>query len=333
MALAGHDHIVIPVKTQLGGTAGQPRRERGNAGEPRALRFLAAKPAAHTPHFHRYRVIGQVEEFRNIMLHFRWMLGGGMEKNVAVFPRQREGDLPFQIKMILPADCKMLFQPVLRLANGLCGIAAAHFPARQDKAFGGKRLFYRGDGGEFLILNDGQLCGGAGLRKAVGGDGEKRLARIFDDIFRKDGIIPGNGGGVILPRHIAGGQHSNDARRGADGIEIHSDDAGVGLLTLGDVEMQKVFRLCDIVNIKCVAGRLSGSAVMGAGAMNRSANGCLAERRVTHGQSLSRRQCGWRCRSLSFQSGICAADFLPPTGDIPGSPACRSRGHSPPPSG
>ena len=52
-----------------------------------------------------------------------------MHKHIAIFAGQCESDMSFKIKMILSADFKALGQTMLRIFNGLGGVAAAYFTA------------------------------------------------------------------------------------------------------------------------------------------------------------------------------------------------------------
>ena len=74
MALAGDDHIVIPVQPQLYRTLCLARANRRDARDDGGLTFLAAKGAAHAAHFRCHRRLRRAEHKRNMLLHFAWML-------------------------------------------------------------------------------------------------------------------------------------------------------------------------------------------------------------------------------------------------------------------
>ena len=76
MPLAGHDHVIVPIEPDFRRASGFMSCECGNGREPGTLCFLAAKPATHSPDLDRDRMIGQIEELCDVVLHLSWMLGG-----------------------------------------------------------------------------------------------------------------------------------------------------------------------------------------------------------------------------------------------------------------
>ena len=75
MALAGHDHVVIPIQPEFRRATGFHRHDGGQCRPLRCLRFLATKPTTHTAHFDRHRIGRTAQHVGNIVLHFGWMLG------------------------------------------------------------------------------------------------------------------------------------------------------------------------------------------------------------------------------------------------------------------
>src|SRR5690606_28234875 len=101
--LAGGDHVVVAVGTDLDGAVEFFRRDGGDDGEQIALRLLAPESAAHAPHDDVDRIGGDAERVADHMLDFARMLGGGMDGDVLVFPREGECNLAFEVEMVLPA--------------------------------------------------------------------------------------------------------------------------------------------------------------------------------------------------------------------------------------
>ncbi len=112
MPLAGGAHVVVARQTQLHRLARLPGEQRGDAGDDGRLAFLAAEAAAHAAHFDRHRVERNAEHMGDAVLHFGRMLGGGEDMEVAAFARRGDGDLAFEIEVILAAAVKFALQPM-----------------------------------------------------------------------------------------------------------------------------------------------------------------------------------------------------------------------------
>ena len=103
MALAGDNHVVVTIEAKLHCLPGLERGNRGESGKQCGLRFLAAETAAHAPAFDAHLMAGATERVRYDVLHLGRVLGRRDHVNLPVFLGPRNGDLPFEIKMVLPA--------------------------------------------------------------------------------------------------------------------------------------------------------------------------------------------------------------------------------------
>ena len=114
MPLAGDEEVVVAVQPQLhrrfGFESGQRRPHSHVAG----LRLLAAKAAAHAPAFHRDAVAGNAQRMRDPVLHLARVLRAAGDVPLVLLARHGEGDLAFQIKVLLPADGELALQAVRR---------------------------------------------------------------------------------------------------------------------------------------------------------------------------------------------------------------------------
>ena len=106
MPLAGHHHVVITIEPELCRAACLVGGECGEGCPLGRLAFLAAKCATHAAAFAGYGGIGNAQHMRHYVLHFGWVLGGGMHKHLAMLTRDGECDLAFEIEMLLAADAE-----------------------------------------------------------------------------------------------------------------------------------------------------------------------------------------------------------------------------------
>src|ERR1051325_2095530 len=77
MAMAGDDHVLVPIKANTDGMAGvsrgQGRQRRGQSG----LGFFAAESAAHARALNDNFIVRKMQHVRDDGLDFRGMLRGG----------------------------------------------------------------------------------------------------------------------------------------------------------------------------------------------------------------------------------------------------------------
>ncbi len=130
MALAGHHEVVVAVQPQLDRppqlARGQSRPHRQMPG----LRLFAAKAPAHAAADHAHRVQRNIQRLRHPVLHFTRVLGAAVDQPLAIFLRQGVGDLPFQVKVLLPAHVQRAAQDMGCRRQGLRCIAPAHMHRR-----------------------------------------------------------------------------------------------------------------------------------------------------------------------------------------------------------
>ena len=89
-----------------------------------ALLSLPPKPPPSAAHHRRHLVEVAAQQAGADVLDLGRMLGRGMHDDVAVLARQGEGDLAFEIEMLLPADAELGAQRVRRRLHRGVGVAA-----------------------------------------------------------------------------------------------------------------------------------------------------------------------------------------------------------------
>ena len=173
------------------------------------------------------------------------MLGRAMDQDVAVLHGHREGDLAFEIEMILAADIEAALQALGRARRGRGGIAPAHDMIGHQEAARRQRL-----------LDAEQRPAAPHIRRPRAWRRRGRLAKLSaataksdlameDDLAcrQKSGSSPAPTGLTsFLPGISADGEHRDDARRGANRREIELGDPRMGAGGGAGDEMQQVPR-------------------------------------------------------------------------------------------
>ena len=114
--------------------------------------------------------------------------------------------------------------------------------ARANKQVLVQSLVYGNDRVQGFVLNVRQS--GCLASSFVGGrgDGEQGLTDKLHDVIRQYRVTGEHRADVKVAWHVPGGYHGNDLGRLADGIQIHGDYPGMGLLAVPDSGMQSAFR-------------------------------------------------------------------------------------------
>ena len=110
MTLAGGHHVIVTGQAQLHRSPRLVCPQRRNRRDDGGLRFLAPECPAHTAHIDCDLTERQAQNMGDTMLHLGRVLGGGKDLHLAGFTGNGNGDLAFQIEMILPATADFTFQ-------------------------------------------------------------------------------------------------------------------------------------------------------------------------------------------------------------------------------
>ena len=234
MAAPGDEHVVIAVWAQLHGPA-QPRcGQARHAGKQGRLRLFAAKATAHAAALHLHLVLRPGQGMGHQGLHLAGVLGGAPNLQAAVVLRCGIGDLPFQIKLLLPAQAELATEPVRRLRH-----RTGHTGARRTagQAHGRHHMLCRRMGlaqrearGQGLVLDD---FGGEGRRAAcgltcVGHHRKHRLAQVAQLALGQDRVVMHDGAAVIGARDVPSGEHRHHPRQGFECSHINAQQAAMG---------------------------------------------------------------------------------------------------------
>ena len=263
MALTGHDHIVIAVQTEFRRAAGFHRHDRGQCCPLRCLGFFAAKTATHTAHFHCHRIGRTAQHIGNIVLHFGWMLGRTMQQNIAVFLRNGQANLPFKVKVILPANFHARGSTVLGLRQGRCGIALFHHMWLGDKKLLFKGFIHRQNRWQFFVFDLGQFGGMAGLCAGFRRNTKNRLTIKLHHPIGQDRLVTGMCWRYIIHTgHIISGQNTHDTRCGTHLGQVHLGDFAMRDSCRAGCQMQRAERFDNVIDINRFARDMFWPAVM-----------------------------------------------------------------------
>ena len=169
--------------------------------------------------------------------------------------------------MLGPLDREGAVEPQRR--QGERGIGVGTFleaQRRRDLAAGDAGRFGEGHHRGFLIQRDAGEPGRPTRRLAGHGNHrEDRLAVIENALVRENRMIPLLRAAVIHGRDVLGGQHRNDIRRPAHGIEIDRLDAAAHRIGATRRDMDGAERLAQIIDEGGGAADMGCGIVMGKG--------------------------------------------------------------------
>jgi len=281
MAAAGDQEVVVAVDAQLDRPLQPRRRHRRDAGEQRRLRLLAAEAAAHAPAFDLHRVRGPAQRLRNQVLHLARVLGRAPDLHAGVLGRQRIGDLPFEVELLLAADLEARREPVRRARDRRGRIAAAQVHRRHDVLGRGMGLLRRQHrrqrvgAHQLARLRRRAPRRGAGLgdhrndrlsevaqRRADGSD-RARLGRRAGE----DRVVADERAAVVDARNVGRGDDVDHAGQRAQRVEVDGAQHAMRQRRQAERGVQRAGELGQVVGVGCGAGHVQvGGLVRQAGA-------------------------------------------------------------------
>ena len=262
VAFAGDHEVVVAVHAQLDGLAELARRQCRPHGHVAALRFFAAKAAAHAPAFHAHRVVVNAQRMRHPVLRLSRVLRAGVHQPLVLLLRQHVGDLPFQVKMFLPADFKTAADGVRRARQCGGGVTAAHGHGWQHKALRSQRFTHCQHGGQGVDVQLYFAGSVARLHHAVRHHQADNLADVLDRVHRKDGLVMHKGGQQRVAGHVGGQHHAAHTGHGQRGCSVHTQQAAVRHVRQDGRGKQRAFDFGNVVDVIDRAGHLRTRALM-----------------------------------------------------------------------
>ena len=264
MALAGDHHVIVAVIAHLAGPPRGPGGQRAGHGQRIALAFLAAKAAAHPAHLDAHRTHRQMQGMGHLVLHLGRMLGRGMNDHVTPLLRQGQGDLAFQVEVLLAAHLDLPVDPMGGGGDGGGGIALGpDHGACLKPAVGGQRLIHRQQGGVFGeadLAHPGRPARG---KVALGNHKENLLPQVMHRARGQQRLVIGRGRTVGHVRQIVGGQHRDNPGGRPDCGQVHAGDRAMRDAGQTKGQMQRACGRRDVVDIARLPGDMQGCGIMG----------------------------------------------------------------------
>jgi hypothetical protein len=185
-----------------------------------------------------------------------------MDGDVAILAGQREGDLTFQVEMLLPADAELAGDPMRRGGHRPLRVAAQDRGRRLDVGFAGKRR--RDVDDRVLGLDfDDHFCSGRprGI-ESVRHDHRQRLAQELDPVDGEQRLVLADRRNVVAAGNVLRPQHRHDARHGPRGFAVEPHQPAAGDPTQNQGRMQGARRFGHIVDIERLPGDVLQRAVV-----------------------------------------------------------------------
>ena len=292
MALAGDRHVGVAIEAELARLTGGARCQRRDHRPLRRLCFLAAEAAAHASHPASNESIGHRQHPRDNVLHFARMLRRGIDQDRAILAGHRDGDLAFQIKMLLAADVHRAAQAKRRFGDRFGGIAADERIVRQHALAGRLALL---DRNVRRLDRDFDLAAQRGAPRGIasrGNDREDRLIVVVNTIVREHRLIGMRRRYVVPPWNVCRGDHGNDPGHAQDICKIDVTDDAARDRRTAKRDMQSAGGLQHVVDIFGRALHMLGAAIV----LQRLVN--MAQRRFDrgftgrHARASGNRKCG-----------------------------------------
>ncbi len=223
------------------------------------------------------------------------MLGRGLHHDSAL-GRQREGRLPLEVEMLLPAHVEAALDDARSFCNRRRRVALrpGHRPALEAAARV-ERLIDRQDRGQFAVVDPALARRPPCREVAFGHDQEDRLADIMHRPRRQQGLVMDRGRDIVGVGQILRRPDRDHPRRGADLRKIDRRDLAMRDRRQPEGQVQRVGGQRHVVDIPCAAGDVQRPGIVGQGFRDAHAS--------TSSTETWRPSRSWKCRSSMF----CAA--------------------------
>ncbi len=268
--LAGDQEIVVAVIAHLAGPPGDLCCDRTGHGQVVALALLAAEPAAHAPRLHPHRMHRHAERVGHLVLDLGRVLGRGMDMRAAIFGRQGERCLPFEVEMLLPADRDAAVDAVGCCGHGLHGVAdPVDARAVLEPVVAGQRVLDAQHRRTFVDLCPGPAGRPARGQMRCGSHEKQRLAQVMNLARAEQRFVMVRGRTVRRPREIRCGQHRDHPRRLPNRAQIERGQRSGRRMGKPEGQMQRVRRRGNVVDIPGRTRDMQPCRVMGQGLRHR----------------------------------------------------------------
>ncbi len=265
MALAGDEHVCIAIEPQLHRPARLARQDGCCRCDERGLALFSAEATAHAAALHRHAVGMHSKRMRHDMLDFGRVLSGAVNQDRAVFLGKRDGDLAFEIEVILPADRRRALQPMSCSRQHLVWLAAhdalrwknvaARRQCRANVEDSGERFVFHARGPRRL---PGRKMRGRRHR-------EQGLAGVLNQALRENRVVVNDTAVVVLPRYVCGQRYGVHTRHRQHRRNIELNDAPVRNRAEPEGCVERVRRQRNVIAVECLAAHMQVRAIVNLG--------------------------------------------------------------------
>ena len=232
-------------------------------------------------------------------------------------PGMASDDLAFEIEMLLPADAQLALHAAAALFASAAALSSLRKRVvRQDaraRRRAPRRPMTQRRAGRDLDL--GEPRGAARLLARLRHHGEHHLAVELDLAVGEHRIVAGDRADIVLAGNIRGGQHRDDAGRGAHRVEIDAEQLPGRDRRAADRDVQQPFRLADVVDEGRAAGDVLRRGVVAQSARRTTRSRNSSARRSSCSRHRpppgSRRRASGASRRRRSRSAPCAAARAP----------------------
>ena len=251
MPLAGNHHVVVTVHAQLHRLLQLERSQRGALAEDAGIAFLAPKRTAHSAANHLHIFRAEVQRGSGFALVAVGVLGGHIQRELAVLARHGVGDLAFQIKLLLLAAFGTALELVRGFGNGVRWCAPGNALGRHDEILGRHGLVNREDGGQLLDLHHRTLGGFPRVEHVVRHHQRHRLAQKLHLASGQERVVMDDGAAVVFTGDVFGSKHRHHAvlRQNGRAINAFADQLAMRYRRRNKGRVERATQLGDVVGV------------------------------------------------------------------------------------
>jgi len=194
-------------------------------------------------------VVVEAERVRDHVLHLARVLRRAVHVHRAALARDREGDLPLEVEVVLAARAQGAGQTVRRARERGGGVAPRDMDRRQHERLRRHRVLDRQDRRQRLEVELGEPRRASGRLDARRRDREDRLAREVHDAVGEDRVVVEDGSDVVHAGNVGRDDRVDDAGRREYRVEVDRPQSPVGDRRDADRRVQRAPGLGKVVDV------------------------------------------------------------------------------------
>ena len=172
-----------------------------------------------------------------------------MNAQVRPLERHRPGALGLEVDVLLTADLARALDHDVAPIPGRVDVANLEGDRSIDDLTPSEGLPRLGDRRPLVELDPDQVPCLPGLLRTLGHHQGDRVAAEVHPAFGQERLVLNDRPDLVLARHVLGGEHRHDSRRGARGVQIQTLDLAVGHRRAKDRGMEQARRRPHVVDV------------------------------------------------------------------------------------